>query len=107
MVNHSYRLLVCAIGTVLMGCAASTPPPTQKEPVWKVVEAEAFFDLNAVEPTAASKLALDNIAQRARDAQEARLKIIGYADPSGHADTNMALSERRADAVRSYLAARG
>ena len=34
------------------------------------------------------------------------LQIIGHADPRGSKDENQALSERRAEQVRAYLAAR-
>jgi OOP family OmpA-OmpF porin len=87
--------------------AAASAPAEEQQPVWKVVGAEALFDLNAAEPMEESKRVLDDIAQRALIAQEARLKIVGYADSSGDSEANMALSQRRADAVRAYLAQQG
>jgi outer membrane protein OmpA-like peptidoglycan-associated protein len=46
---------------------------------------------------------LDEVVRAMREAPESRVLVTGYADRSGDAAFNLALSERRAKAVRSYL----
>lgn len=50
---------------------------------------------------------LDEVAASMRKAPQGRVLVTGYADPSGSPALNLALSEKRAKAVRSYLLERG
>lgn len=50
---------------------------------------------------------LDGIATVMKDNPQAKLNITGHADDRASEEYNMALSQRRADAVRSYLMQKG
>lgn len=71
------------------------------------LEADTTFDFDKATLTDAGKAELDEIAQRAKDAQEPRIRIIGYTDRIGPESYNQELSERRARAVEEYLVNRG
>lgn len=83
---------------------ASAPPP---EPVRRFVGADAFFEFDEAELTDETRRKLDRIADRARGNDEATVRVTGYADQIGGDDYNLSLSQRRADAVRTYLIERG
>ena len=55
----------------------------------------------------AAKTQLDQIAKALASAQAPNMVIEGYADGTGPAELNNDLSQRRADAVRAYLASQG
>ncbi len=50
---------------------------------------------------------LDSIAEVLNHYQDTRLRIVGHTDSTGDAAYNLALSERRAQAVAQYLRAKG
>src|SRR6266511_2229846 len=54
--------------------------------------------------TAEAKAALDEIAAQAKNEKGYLIQVTGYASADGPEAKNRALSERRADAVRRYLA---
>jgi OmpA family len=54
-----------------------------------------------------AKSALDEVAVWAKDAPTRSVRLRGQTDSTGNAAANAKLSERRADAVKSYLARRG
>lgn len=53
------------------------------------------------------KQTLDAIAQEAQNQKAYIIEVAGFADPTGKADRNQALSERRAQAVMQYLEEQG
>lgn len=59
------------------------------------------FAWNSAELVPAAKATLDNIPT------DATVSIAGYASPEGNAQYNLQLSDRRADAVKTYLQNRG
>lgn len=66
------------------------------------------FLLGSAELTEAAKGQLDLWAKAlTRGAQKARWYIAGHTDALGSLDSNMSLSERRAQSVRDYLVSRG
>ena len=69
--------------------------------------ADAYFEFNQAELRPQAETALEKIAERAKDVREATIEIVGHADQIGSEDYNLALSERRADAVRAYLVDQG
>ncbi len=50
---------------------------------------------------------LNDVAETLKKYPQSYIDVIGHTDSQGAADYNQSLSERRAAAVRSYLAARG
>ncbi|MBE9590962.1 peptidoglycan-associated lipoprotein Pal [Moraxella sp. K127] len=63
------------------------------------------FDSDAIRPDAAA--ILDQQAQFLNANQGARVQIAGHTDERGSREYNMSLGERRAAAVRGYLASKG
>jgi len=66
-----------------------------------------FFDWDRSDITPQAAAILDNAAAAYQQTGQAQVVLAGHADKSGSADYNVGLSQRRADAVRSYLAGRG
>jgi len=63
-----------------------------------------YFDVNSDKLKPEAKALLDELASKAPGAKNYMVEIKGYADPTGNADKNIALSQRRAQAVVDYLA---
>lgn len=66
-----------------------------------------YFDFDRSDITANSKRALDKLVQIFKEYPETNLLVEGHTDDKGAEDYNMALSERRAQAVGNYLRAQG
>jgi len=63
------------------------------------------FDKSTIRPDAAALL--DQVAVAAREQKAQVVELTAYTDRAGSVDYNQSLSERRALAVRNYLAGRG
>jgi outer membrane protein OmpA-like peptidoglycan-associated protein len=68
---------------------------------------DVLFDTGAATLKPGAATTLDRLAQFMRDYPERSVRIEGHTDSAGSDVTNQALSERRADAVRDALMARG
>lgn len=66
-----------------------------------------YFKINSATLSPDAKRDLDDIAQKALAAKGYLIEVAGYADTTGNARLNQALSERRADAVMQYLEQQG
>jgi outer membrane protein OmpA-like peptidoglycan-associated protein len=66
-----------------------------------------FFDWDKADITPEAMGILDNAAAAYQQTGQASVMLAGHADRSGSASYNVGLSQRRADAVRSYLAGKG
>ena len=66
-----------------------------------------YFDLNSQHLTAATRRALDRVAQRLRDQPALTLALDGHADTRGSNRANRQLSQRRLQAVQAHLHSRG
>lgn len=85
-------------------------PPAQTKPVIETVTLDSmtFFDFDKAELDAKSQAALDNIIDQLKTfATVSKIKITGHTDSIGSRAYNQKLSERRAEAVASYLISRG
>ena len=69
--------------------------------------ATVYFKINSYTLSPEAKQQLDSIAQKAQSQKGYAIEVAGYADTTGKADKNQALSERRADAVTQYLEQQG
>ncbi|HKP27070.1 MAG TPA: OmpA family protein, partial [Dongiaceae bacterium] len=66
-----------------------------------------FFDWDKSDITPQAAAILDNVAASYQQTGSAQVMLAGNADKSGSNEYNVGLSQRRADAVRSYLAGHG
>jgi len=62
-----------------------------------------LFAVNKSDLSAEAKAQLDELASKAPSAKNYTVEVQGYADPTGNAQKNLELSQRRADAVVQYL----
>lgn len=69
--------------------------------------ATVYFKINSSTLSPEAKQDLDSLAQKAQAAKGYAVEIAGFADTTGKAALNQALSERRADAVTRYLEQQG
>jgi OOP family OmpA-OmpF porin len=90
---------------------APPPAPTPTPPPEPVPQVQTFgadslfgFDKSVLMPSARGRF--DDLARQAAGVDIESITIIGYADRLGDADYNLKLSQRRADAVKTYLATR-
>ena len=79
------------------------PKPVASEPLTASLLFD--FDRSSIRPGEATKL--DDIAAKLVDRPGEGLEIAGYADRIGSKKYNLALSKRRAEAVRDYLVGKG
>jgi len=66
-----------------------------------------FFDWDKSDITPQAAAILDNAAAAYQQTGSAQVMLAGNADKSGPDDYNVGLSQRRADAVKAYLAGHG
>ena len=66
-----------------------------------------FFDWDKDNITADAAQTLDNAVSAYANCNNTQVMIAGYADRSGRPTYNVGLSQRRANNVQSYVAARG
>ena len=66
-----------------------------------------FFETGQATIAPGAKATIDRLAEFLKQNPEQRVRIDGYADSTGSQATNVALSERRADAVKRALVSRG
>ncbi|ROR35041.1 OmpA family protein [Inmirania thermothiophila] len=73
----------------------------------EVARREVRFDSGSAAPPPAARAALAPLARWAAADPEVRVRVEASADPRGDARANLALSRRRAEAVRTLLVALG
>jgi outer membrane protein OmpA-like peptidoglycan-associated protein len=66
-----------------------------------------LFPSNKATLLPAAETRLNDVSDALMSTKERSITIEGYTDSRGSDDTNIALSQRRAEAVRSYLVSRG
>jgi outer membrane protein OmpA-like peptidoglycan-associated protein len=66
-------------------------------------EATVLFAVNSAKLSEKAKKDLKALAAKAKDIKGYMIQVVGYADASGKAEFNQALSDRRAEAVTQYL----
>lgn len=67
-----------------------------------------YFDFNRSSVKSSERAKLDQLAQRIREVKNIEsVTIVGHADRIGGDSYNVRLSQKRANAVRSYLASKG
>ena len=91
---------------------ATRPVPVSRSPVLAPsvpfkLSVDALFDFDRASLKPKGRALLDQFADRIRRASFTTIEIIGHSDRIGSPSYNERLSERRARAVRSYLATHG
>ena len=84
----------------------ATGQPVARPPAKILVLGSVFFPSGATALGPDASRMLQGIAATYKGTAQ-KLEIVGHADGRGDAETNVRLSTRRAEAVRSYLVARG
>lgn len=87
--------------------ASKLDPPAMKGERPSALQWSAQFEFNSAELSAAMRAALDDQILPKLANGEIRVHVSGHADRIGNPDYNQKLSERRADALRDYLVAKG
>jgi len=62
-----------------------------------------YFDVNKFGLSPEAKKDLDGLIEQSRSLKGYMIEVAGYADPTGNAEKNQVLSEKRAEAVVQYL----
>ena len=86
---------------------SATRKPMFEEERTTLVLQGVNFEYDSARLTQESHEVLDRVARSLREWPEVRVEIGGYTDDVGTDEYNMELSERRAQAVRDYLMAKG
>ncbi len=81
------------------------PRPSRAAAPVESIQREVFFGLGSTH--AGKTAALGRVVRELQASPDLHVTIQGYADPSGSADANMALSQQRAEWVRDYLTSAG
>ena len=108
-------LVVMAAAGALAACdtqtgSVATPPLAKtgtENPAQAPVSYMVFFPLGSTQLGSDDQNTIAQAAQVYRTKQGARVMVTGYADTVGSPAFNMALSQRRADAVKDYLVKAG
>lgn len=83
------------------------PPPPPPAPVCTPGPYIVFFEWDRSDITPEAATILNNAISNYQNCGNASVMLAGHADRSGAASYNVGLSQRRADAVKAYMAARG
>jgi phospholipid transport system substrate-binding protein len=102
------KLLIAVVGVGLSLCAcASQPQPPIAPPPQAMAPSLVFFDWDRSTLSPEAMATISQAAAAYRATGSARITNIGNTDTSGSTDYNMALSIRRADAVKRALIQKG
>ena len=94
-------------GTQSGGVDGATVPGSRADFIQSVPSDRVFFALDSHTLTAEGRSVLDAQAQWLNTNSRVNVTIEGHADERGTREYNLALGERRANAVRLYLESRG
>lgn len=100
-------LAVCAAAFLLGACGESHRPLAEAGKPGDTKLFTVFFDLGSDKVTDSARTTLGEAAAAYKKAGLVRITATGYTDTVGTAEYNMALSLRRADAVRTVLGTLG
>jgi len=106
------RALVATLAlSVAAGCTEQSSPPPQAaagtSPELAGAWYQIYFDTNSVNIDARGRAIVKNVAYVVANAGPTRVTVIGRTDRVGAPPANLALSHRRADAVRDALITAG
>jgi hypothetical protein len=104
------KLLIAFAAASFAAACASEPPPPQPAPPPPAVQASSFmvfFDWDRSDLSAQAQNTIQQAANTYKSTGAARITATGHADRSGPDNYNMALSLRRANAVKDSLVRNG
>jgi OOP family OmpA-OmpF porin len=87
--------------------AEEAEPKPVMLPVTITLEAEPWFDFDRYAVRSDAREKLDKLAGDLTGLEYDQILVVGHADRIGTPEYNQRLSERRANAVKSYLAGKG
>lgn len=96
--------------------AEEAPKPVEPAPVAMAeptviqklnLSTDVLFEFDSAKLKEAGKRKLDELAQTAQGAEVSQVQIVGFADRIGSEKYNQQLSEKRAQAVKEYIAQAG
>lgn len=100
--------LIVAVALLGKNASADEPKANDQTKTGKhVAESQVFFEFNSDELTAVAREELDKAAHWIESNQTGLILVEGHTDKVGAAEYNKELGERRAEAAKSYLVARG
>jgi len=102
--------LVASVSVVFATSALAdnqNPPPSASTEEGCEEVGMVHFGLNSSKLNSQGKRSLDEVATQASGNEELKVKVQAYTDPTGNADKNQRLSEKRALSVENYLAKKG
>ncbi|HEY9568639.1 MAG TPA: peptidoglycan-associated lipoprotein Pal, partial [Thalassobaculum sp.] len=94
-------------GGAQTGVEAGAPTPGSEEDFVVNVGDRVFFGLDSIDLSPEARATLDRQAQWLKQYPNVSVTIEGHADERGTREYNLALGERRATSVKSYLVAAG
>jgi|GEM_PF-406668 hypothetical protein len=105
------KLLVVFAATFLLGACASEqpppPPPPPQQPMAQAPTFMVFFDWDSSRLSPASLNVITQAVTAFRSTGNARVTATGHTDTTGPESYNMALSLRRANAVKNEMVRQG
>lgn len=105
------RMLAAVLAiSITAGCAETSSPTqarTATDPELAGAWYQVYFDTNSFEINPRGEMIVKTVAHVVANTDSTRVTVIGKTDRAGTAAANMALSQRRADAVRNALIAAG
>lgn len=87
--------------------APPPPPPPPPAPTCNKGPYIVFFDFDKSNITPEAATILDNAVSAYANCNSVPVMLAGHADRAGPASYNVALSQRRADSVKSYMVSKG
>ncbi|HEY4169709.1 MAG TPA: OmpA family protein [Reyranella sp.] len=95
--------LAFATASLVAACSSEPPPPPPPPPAAQATSFMVFFDWDRYNLSQQALTTIQQAADSFKSTGSARLVATGHADRSGPEDYNMALSLRRANAVKDAL----
>ena len=77
------------------------------KPITEKISLNILYAPGSAEPDAEAKKKLDDVIERMSIYPQVKLEVNGYTDALGSERSNLKLSQKRAEAVRDYLIAKG
>ena len=114
--STTYTLTASSAGgnadsSVRISVSAPPPPPPAKtegfDELFTKEVRDAFFDYDSAEIRPDARAALQKTADFLRNYPNAHVTVEGYCDERGSTEYNLALGQRRANAVKEYLVSLG